>query len=246
MKEHELWLTALFNQFLAEPANAVRNWVGMPAENPTHPWSNFVTMEILVALIIIVVFALLRPRLSMDRPGKFQHIFEMVYEFVRAQADDIIGHGGRRYLSFFGTILIFVLFANLLGIIPTLESPTMFPAVPLGCALAAFAYYNFAGARSQGIFRYLKHFAGPLPLLTPLMLPIEIISNLARPLSLTVRLFANMFAGEQVTLAFMSIFPLILPLPFMALHIFVGFLQAYVFMLLTMVYVGDVLPHDEH
>ncbi len=247
MTEHELWVTALFNKFLAGPANAVRNWAGMPAENAAHPWSNFVTMEILVAAIIIVTFALLRPRLSMDRPGKFQHIFEMMFEFLRGQTDDIVGHGGRRYMAFFGTIFIFILFGNLIGVIPTFESPTMFAAVPLGCALAAFAYYNFVGARSQGIFHYLKHFAGPLPLLAPLMFPIEIISNLARPLSLTVRLFANMFAGEQVTLAFMSIMPLVLPLPFMALHVFVGFLQAYVFALLTMVYVGDVLPHhNEH
>lgn len=247
MTEHELWVTALFNKFLAGPANAVRNWAGMPAENAAHPWSNFVTMEILVAAIIIVTFALLRPRLSMDRPGKFQHIFEMMFEFLRGQTDDIVGHGGRRYMAFFGTIFIFILFGNLIGVIPTFESPTMFAAVPLGCALAAFAYYNFVGARSQGIFHYLKHFAGPLPLLAPLMFPIEIISNVARPLSLTVRLFANMFAGEQVTLAFMSIMPLVLPLPFMALHVFVGFLQAYVFALLTMVYVGDVLPHhNEH
>ncbi len=247
MKEHELWLTALFNHFLAGPANAVRNWVGMPAENPAHPWSNFVTMEILVALIIIVVFALLRPRLSMDRPGKLQHIFEMVYEFLRDQTDDVIGHRGRRYLAFFGTLFVFILFGNLIGIIPTFESPTMFPAVPLGCALATFAYYNFVGASTQGMFHYLRHFAGPMPLLAPLMFPIEIISNCARPLSLTVRLFANMFAGEQVTIAFMGIMPLLIPLPFLALHIFVGVLQAYVFALLTMVYVGDVLPHEaEH
>jgi F-type H+-transporting ATPase subunit a len=247
MTEHELWFTALFNKFLAGPANSVRNWAGMPAENPAHPWSNFVTMEILVALIIIVTFALLRPRLSIDRPGKFQHIFEMMFEFLRGQTDDIVGQGGRRYMGFFGTIFIFILFGNLIGVIPTFESPTMFAAVPLGCALAAFAYYNFVGAQAQGVLNYLKHFAGPLPLLAPLMFPIEIISNLARPLSLTVRLFANMFAGEQVTLAFMSIMPLVVPLPFMALHIFVAFLQAYVFALLTMVYVGDVLPHhSEH
>ncbi|MGE5569720.1 MAG: F0F1 ATP synthase subunit A [Rhodospirillales bacterium] len=246
MTEHELWITALFNQYLAGPANALRNWVGMPAENPAHPWSNFVTMEIVVALIIIVVFALLRPRLSVDRPGKFQHIFEMVYEFLRGQAADVVGPESRRHVAFFGTIFIFILFGNLIGIIPTFESPTMFAAVPLGCALAAFGYYNYAGARAQGIGHYLKHFAGPLPALAPLMFPIEIISNLARPLSLTVRLFANMFAGEQVTLAFMRIFPLLLPLPFMGLHIFVAFLQAYVFMLMTMIYVGDVLPHGEH
>jgi F-type H+-transporting ATPase subunit a len=201
-------------------------------------------MEVLVALIIILLFALLRPRLSMDRPGKLQHVFELVYGFLSGQTDGVLGHRGRPYIAFFGAIFIFVLFSNLLGIIPTLDSPTMFPPVPLGCALATFAYYNFVGLRTQGPLGYLKHFAGPVWWLSPLMFPIEIVSNLARLLSLTIRLFANMFAGEQVTLTFMSLFPLVLPLPFMGLHIFVSLLQAYIFALLTMVYVGEALPHQ--
>jgi len=244
--EHEIWVTALFNTFLAGPANVMLSWVGMKAENPAHPWSNFVTMEIVVALIIVVLFAFLRPRLSMDRPGKLQHTFELIYNFLSGQTDDVVGHGGRPYMAFFGTIFIFILFSNLIGIIPTFESPTMFPPVPLGCALATFLYYNYVGVKEQGALHYLKHFAGPIPLMAPLMFPIEIISNLARPLSLTVRLYANIFAGEQVTMAFMGLVPLLIPLPFMGLHIFVAFLQAYVFCLLTMVYVGDVLPHEEH
>jgi F-type H+-transporting ATPase subunit a len=244
--EHELWVTALFNKVLAGPANTILSWVGMKADNPARPWADYVTMEIVVAVIIVAVFALLRPRLSMDRPGKFQHIFEMLYGFLTGQTDEVIGHKGRAYTAFFGTLFIFILFANLIGLVPTFESPTMFAAVPLGCALAAFAYYNMIGVKTQGVGHYLKHFAGPMPLLAPLMFPIEIISNLARPLSLTLRLFANMFAGEQVTMAFMGLVPLILPLPFMGLHVFVAFLQAYIFTLLTMVYVNDVLPHEEH
>jgi F-type H+-transporting ATPase subunit a len=246
MGEHQLWVTALLNKFLAAPANAILHWVGMTPENPAHPWSNFVAMEVLVALIIIVVFALLRPRLSVDRPGKLQHIFELIYGFLREQTDEAIGDRGRPYIAFFGTIFIFILFSNLIGIVPSFESPTMFVAVPLGCALATFAYYNVIGFQTQGIFRYLRHFVGPLPILAPLMVPIEIVSHLARPLSLTIRLFANMFAGEQVTLAFMSLLPLVLPLPFMGLHVFVSLLQAYIFALLTMVYVGEALPHHEH
>ena len=244
--EHEIWLTAIFNRYLAGPANTALSWVGMKPADPAHPWVNFVTMEILVALIIVVLFAMLRPRLSMDRPGKFQHIFELLYGFLHGQTDDVIGHRGMPYLAFFGTLFIFILFGNLLGLIPTLESPTMFVPVPLGCALATLMYYNLVGIRQQGIVRYVKHFMGPLPLLAPLMFPIEIISNLARPLSLTVRLYANMFGGEKVTMAFMGLIPFFIPIPFLALHIFLGALQAYVFALLTMVYVGDVLPHEEH
>lgn len=244
--EHEIWLTALFNKYLAGPGNTILSWVGVKPEDPLHPWVNFVTMEIFVAIIIVVVFALLRPRLSMDRPGKFQHIFELVYDFLQGQTDDVVGHRGKPYMAFFGTLFIFILFANLIGLVPTLESPTMFVAVPLGCALATLAYYNLVGIKEQGLFKYLKHFAGPMPLLAPLMFPIEIISNLARPLSLTVRLYANMFGGEKVTMAVLGLIPFVIPVPFMFLHIFVGVLQAYVFALLTMVYVADVLPHEEH
>lgn len=244
MPEHELWVTALINSFLAGPTTALLRWLGVPPENAAHPWSNFVAMEVLVALIIMLLFALLHPRLSMDRPGKGQHISELIYNFVGGQADGVIGHRGRLYVAFFGTIFLFILISNLIGLVPTLESPTMFPAVPLGCALATFCFYNFVGVRTQGAFRYLKHFGGPVWWLSPLMFPIEVISNLARLLSLTIRLFANMFAGELVTLTFMSLFPLVLPLPFMGLHIFVAFLQAYIFTLLTMVYVSGALPHE--
>ncbi len=243
--EHELWVTALLNNTLAGPANTVLGWVGMHPENPARPWSNFVAMELVVALVIVVVFALLRPRLSMDRPGRFQHTFELVYGFLHGQTDEVVGHHGQPYMAFFGTLFIFILFSNLIGVVPSFESPTMFAAVPLGCAMAAFLYYNVVGFQTQGA-RYLKHFVGPMPALAILMVPIEIVSNLARPLSLTLRLFANMYAGEQVTLAFMGLIPLLIPLPFLGLHVFVSFLQAYIFTLLTMVYVADVLPHGEH
>jgi F-type H+-transporting ATPase subunit a len=201
-------------------------------------------MQILVAAIIVVLFALLRPRLSMDRPGKLQHIFEVVYEFLRGQSEEQVGHNGPRYIGYFGTIFIFILFANLLGIIPGFESPTMVPSVPLGCAVATFFYYNLMGIQAQGTFKYLAHFAGPMPLLAPLMIPIELISHMARPLSLTIRLFANMYAGEQVTLVFLSLTFFGIPALFMGLHLFVSFLQAYIFVLLTMMYVSGAVAQE--
>ena len=205
MAEHEPWLTALFNDHLAGLGQAALALVGAHAENPQRPWANFVTMQILVALVMVVLFAMLRPRLSVDRPGKLQHIFEVIYDFLREPGRRGRRHHGHKYLAFFGTIFFFILFANLIGVIPTFESPTMFPSVPLGCAMATFLYYNYAGMRAQGVGKYLAHFAGPMPLLAPLMFPIELISHLARPLSLTIRLFANMYAGEQVTLVFLRL-----------------------------------------
>ncbi len=243
MQEHEIWLTALLNRYLASPANAVLNVVNV-AHEEAHPWSNWLAMELLVVVIIIVVFALLRSRLSVDRPGKLQHIFEMVYGFVQGQAHDSIEHGGVKYVPFFGSLFIFILFMNLIGIIPGFESPTMTPAVPAGLAIAAFLFYNYAGFREQGVGRYLAHFAGPMPYLAPLMVPIELISHLARPLSLTIRLYANMFAGEKVTLTFLSLTYLFFPAVFMGLHVFVAALQAYIFTLLTMIYVSGAVAHE--
>jgi F-type H+-transporting ATPase subunit a len=118
--------------------------------------------------------------------------------------------------------------------------------VTAGCAFVTFAYYNVNGIIAQGPLRYLAHFAGPLWWLAPLMFPIEIISHIARLLSLTVRLYANMFAGEQVTIVFLNLTKFLAPVAFMGLHIFVGVIQAYIFMLLAMVYVGAAVAHDHH
>src|SRR5579872_1334122 len=140
MPEHEPWLTALFNDHLAGLANAVLTLFGLkPVE---RPWSASSSMEILVAVIIVALFAILRSQLSMDRPGKLQQALELIYNFLHSESEEHVGHDGPKYLSLFGTLFIFILFANLLGVIPGFESPTMHPEVPAGCALVAFAYYN--------------------------------------------------------------------------------------------------------
>ena len=243
MHESELWITSVFNQYLAGIANTVLGMAGV-AHDADKPWANFVVMELIVALIIVILFAMLRTRLSVDQPGKLQHTFELIYNFLHGESEDQVGHHGPHYISFFGTLFIFILFMNLIGIVPGLESPTMSPSVPLGCAAATFLYYNAMGIRANGPGRYLAHFAGPMPLLAPLMIPIEIVSHLARPLSLTIRLFANMFAGEQVTIQFMNLTYFLIPAAFMGLHVFVSFLQAYIFMLMTMMYVAGATAHE--
>ncbi len=244
MHETELWVTSVFNQYLAGIANTILGLAGVNAENPAKPWANFVVMELIVAAIIIILFAMLRSRLSVENPGKLQHTLELVYNFVHHESEDQVGHDGPKYVSFFGTLFVFILLMNLIGVVPGLESPTMSPSVPLGCAAATFIYYNIMGMRANGVFGYLAHFAGPMPLLAPLMIPIEIVSNLARPLSLTIRLFANMFAGEQVTIQFLNLTYFLIPAAFMGLHVFVSFLQAYIFMLMTMMYVAGAVAHE--
>jgi F-type H+-transporting ATPase subunit a len=120
----------------------------------------------------------------------------------------------------------------------------MSPFVPLGLAVTTFAYYNFHGIRVQGFRGYLKQIAGPIWWIAWLIFPIELVSHLARIMSLTIRLYANMFAGDMVTLGFFSLIPAGVPVIFLGFHIFVSFLQAFVFMLLTMIYLTLAVSHE--
>lgn len=244
MPERELWLTALFNDHFAGVANSILGAFHLTAENPARPWPNWLVYEFLVVAILVVLCAVVRARLSVDKPGKLQHLFEVTYGFLKDTTDEIGVHHGDKYVPYFGTLFIFILCMNLIGIIPTFESPTMTPAVPLGLAVVTFLYYHFMGVRENGIFKYLLHFAGPVWWLAWLMIPLEIVSHFARLLSLTVRLYGNMFAGETVTNIFLNLTRLIAPALFMALHVFVAFIQAYVFMLLAVIYVGGATAHE--
>ena len=172
-----------------------------------------------------------------------QHLAEMTHEFVSEQGESIIGHGSERFTSYLTALVLFILLCNLMGLVPGLESPTADVVVPLGFALVTFLYYHYHGVRANG-FSYIKQFLGPVWWLYPLLLPIEIISHFARVLSLTVRLYANMFAGDLVTLAFFSLIPIGIPLIFLGLHLGVAVVQAYVFMLLAMIYLSLAVAHD--
>lgn len=240
--ENEIWITRIFNDYLSGPGNALLGLVGMHSQ--ARPWANYITMELLVTAIIVILFAILRPQLSVEKPGKLQHTFELIFNFVSSTAKDQIGHDGPKHVAFCGTLFVFILFMNLIGIIPGFESPTQTPSVTAGCAIAAFLYYNLMGIAALGPLKYAAHFAGPVWWLAPLMIPIEIVSHLARPLSLTIRLFANMYAGEKVTMVFMGLVALGVPVAFMGLHVFVSLLQAYIFMILTMVYIGTSVAHE--
>lgn len=241
-ESHELWLTALFNDHLAGLGNSILSAVGL--QTHARPWANYITMEILVAFFIVILFTIAKSSFSMTAPGKLQHVLEATYEFLYEQAHDNIHEGYKKYIPIAGTFFVFILFSNLLGVIPSFESPTMYPYVPAGIALLAFLYYNIQGLRAHG-GSYIHQFLGPVWWLWPLMFPIEVVSHAARPISLTIRLFANMFAGEQVTLVFLGLVPLVVPVAFMGLHVFVSVIQAYVFALLTLIYIGAAVG-DEH
>jgi len=236
----QLPFTAFLNKYFGGIALALLHALHIRPTYPKAPITNFVAMEILVAIILIVFFILIRARLSVERPGGLQHVVEGLHGFIQNQSEEIIGHHSEGFTPFLMALGLFILLCNLIGLIPGFESPTATPAVPLGCAVTAFVYYQVQGIRKHGA-AYIKQFIGPMLLLAPIMLPIEIISHVARMLSLTVRLFANMFAGDLVTLVFFSLVPLGVPVLFMGLHIFVSFLQAYIFVLLVTVYLAGAV-----
>jgi F-type H+-transporting ATPase subunit a len=144
-----------------------------------------------------------------------------------------------------GTLGLFILCSNLLGLIPGFMSPTSKLNVPVGCALTVFVYYHYQGMKAQGVLKYLKHFSGPIPLLAPLMVPIEIISHFSRPVSLSIRLFSNIYAEEMLIVVIASLIPYFLPLPFMVLALITGSLQTFVFMLLACIYIAGAVAHEE-
>ena len=239
----QLPFTEFLNRLFGGAANVLLDALRV-RHDVAAPITNYVAMQILVVALLILVFAIVRARLSVDKPGGLQHMFEGLEGFISGQSHEIIGHHSEGFTPFLVALGVFILTSNLLGLVPAFEAPTATPSVPLGCAIVAFFYYNFQGIKRQGGLAYAKHFMGPMWWLAPLMFPIEIISHLARPLSLTVRLYANMFAGEQVTLVFLKLTYFIGPVIFMGLHVFVGVIQAYIFMLLAMVYVGGAVAHD--
>jgi F-type H+-transporting ATPase subunit a len=240
--ESELWITAVFNRALAAPANALLDAVRYN-HDAAHPWADWFVCEVLVVLFLVILFSYLRTRLSVEKPGKLQHVCELFHEFVHASAEEMVEHGASKYVPLFGTIFLFIFCMNALGLVPGFVAPTMYACVPMGMACSLVVFYHAAGIKANG-FAYIKQFLGPIALLIPLLLPIELISHAARPLSLTLRLYANMFAGEQVTTTFVALTKLVVPVAFIGLHAFACILQAYIFMMLAMVYIGGAVSHE--
>ena len=236
--EHQLWFTALLNKLLAGVLTPALTAMHVAPADPAHPIPNFTAMEILVFLAIITCALILRAVMSVEAPGTFQALFEVAVEFVQNTASEIIGHDYKRYVPLLGTLGFFILFSNILGLIPTLETPTGAIQVTLGCALATFLYYNYQGVRHHGPVGYLKSFWGPIWWVGFLLFPVEIVSNLFRLLSLSVRLYANMFVGKLLEQVAGSIVPIAVPSAMMGLHLFVSFIQTYIFILLPAVYIS--------
>jgi F-type H+-transporting ATPase subunit a len=241
---HDMFaITRLLNDLFGGPVSSLQHAVGIQT-TPATAIDNPFALELLVTLGLILFFLIVRATLSVESPNAPQQVAEMIHGAIGDQSEQVIGHGYEKYQAFVTCIFLFVLLNNLIGAIPGIPAPTAHPVVPLGLAVLTFLYYNYHGIRAQGPIGYIKHFAGPVWWMAWLILPIEIISHLARVLSLTIRLYANMFASDLVTLVFFSLIPIAVPAVFIGLHVAVSVIQAFVFMLLTMIYLSLATAHD--
>lgn len=223
------------------------HWTPPPASEAIPPHVVFAVIAFVVCTLGLWAF---RGTLSVDKPSTRQQVLEVFVETVRGLLDDVVGPFGRRYLSVIGAFSVFILVGNLMGEVPGLAAPTGNINVTLALGFVSFVYYVTRGFKQQG-FGYLKHFTGGLTgALLPLGMVIfffEILSNFIRPVTLGIRLFLNMFADHTIAGVFEQlapwIVPILLPLP---LAFFVAFVQTMVFCLLSMVYLSETVPHEEH
>ncbi len=205
-----------------------------------------VILTIGILIFVPILFKILAKKPSLI-PSPIQNIFEVYIEFVDNMIKENMGEKGRKYFPLVAAIGLFVFFGNLLGLIPGLDSSTANINTTAALAILVFLYYNYEGIRKQGFVKYFKHFFGPIKWMAPLFFVIEILSHLSRPLTLALRLFANMTGGEILTLVLIFLVPFLVPLPIIFIHFFQVFLQTYVFMILTTVYIaGAVVESEEH
>lgn len=199
----------------------------------------------LVAFAILVKSRIRDPEAALNPEDGFtvRNVAEAIVEGVSSLAESIIGHHSQQYVPFLAAFLVFILVSNLLGLVPGMSPPTAHFHITFALGLVAFTGYHAFGFRAQG-GSYLKHFLGPMLLLAPLMLPIEMVSHLFRPITLGVRLYANMFADHAVIDIFTGLTHLVIPVIFYALGALVCVIQAFVFTMLTAIYITLAVSHD--
>jgi F-type H+-transporting ATPase subunit a len=198
---------------------------------------------VLAALVTMLIVWMVRRKMAVI-PGPLQQVMEYAVTFLREMLSDNIAHNSERYLPLVGTIGLFVLLNNLFGLVPGMPSGTGNWNVTLGCALVVFGYYNFHGMKEQGVSKYWAHFGGPIWWLAPLMFPLEILGLFSRILSHSLRLFGNIAGEHVVSLIFFSLMPFLLPVPMMLMGLFFGLIQAFVFVMLTVIYISGAVAHE--
>jgi F-type H+-transporting ATPase subunit a len=252
MEEHPLLIVDAVNAVLGPPVAAVLGALGFHVEGheviPPH-----IVMTMLIVALVTVVCLVMKSRLSVENPSRFQILLEDGVTAVLDLLREWIGPEGKQYLPLIFTLGLFILLGNYVGLIPGLLAPTSNINVTVGLAITTWVYYHYQGLRKQGVWNYVKHFAVPpgAPVwMAPLMLIIELISHTSRLLSLSLRLFGNIFGEEMVILIIGGLVPFLFPLPFMFLGLITGGLQAFIFVLLSIIYLQAAVAveheHDAH
>src|SRR5437868_9131178 len=242
---YPFWIQ-LFAKFGSTPEAAF----GAYTPENAIPW--YTIMFVIACILTLVLIWIFKGKVSEDEPGHGQQTLEVGVLAVRSMLEDIVGPHGLQYFPIVMTFAVLILVSNLMGFFPLFMTPTAATSVTFALGLSSFLYYQYIGIKENGIFGHLKHFAGPIWWIAPLIFSIELISNLIRPFTLGIRLFANMFSDEKVldTIAHLApgITYWIVPVALMPLSLFVAFIQTFVFVLLSQLYVSEVShpPHDSH
>ena len=239
MEEHKLVIVDAINNIFVW----ILSHIGIAIKKGSEIIPAHVVMAIIATLIVIIFFKLTVKNLKLF-PGKMQNVLETLYKAFQSLIDDVIGHEGRKFLPALATMGIFIACANLMGLFPEMASPTANLNVTVGCAVFIFVYYHYQGVKKHGFLGYLKTFAGPAWWLAWLFFPIEIISHFSRPLSLSMRLFGNIFGEDLVIIIIASLIPYIAPLPMMAFAIFTSLLQAFIFVMLSAIYLSGAMASE--
>jgi F-type H+-transporting ATPase subunit a len=247
MEHHELWIVTLTNKLLGPAVAAALASLGFKID-PAHAIPDYLVMCVIIVALLTALSLFVRSRLSVEHPGPAQILLEDLVGGLIGIMTEYMGPKGVRYLPLIGTVGLFIFTANMIGKVPGMMSPTANINVTLGCAITVWVFYHLMGVKEQGIGSYLKHFAvmpgAPLAI-APLVLIIEVISHVSRVMSLSLRLFGNIFGEEMVVVIIASIVPFVAPLPMMVLGVVTGTLQAFIFVMLTIIYLAAAV-HTDH
>jgi F-type H+-transporting ATPase subunit a len=232
------------NSYLLDP---IARALGFHPGQGHHAVPDHIVLVLLIALALILFALWMRGRLSVDNPGRAQHLVEVIFAAIQNLMKEVIGREYKRFTPLIITLAVYILIGNLLGMIPGFISPTSNLNITASMGLCVFIYYNYQGFRKQGFVGYVKHFCGPVIWLAPLLFVIELISHMARPFSLSVRLFGNIFAEELIIGSLNQLFPFVLSSIVMFLALLLSTIQSFIFILLTMVYISGAVEeaHEE-
>ena len=265
-EHHAPIIVALVNQYFGEYAlkfelaytkpfwDKFLGWFGTTPEDAFGPYTAqnaipwYTVMFVIACILSVAIIWILKGKLSESEPGHGQQTLEVSVLAVRSMIEDIIGPHGLKYFPVVMTFAVLILVSNLMGLFPLFMSPTSATSVTFALGLASFLYYNYIGIAENGLFGHLKHLAGPIWWIAPLIFPIELISNLIRPFSLGIRLFGNLFADEKVLETLAGLHPWqswFAPILLMPLSVFVALIQTFVFILLSQLYISEV-SHAPH